>query len=68
MLLLKIQIFLILESFNHLPVVGRWNVLLVVQNEFRVVENQNLTIFCCNWDIKKVIEDRILKFAKMQQA
>ena len=68
MLLLKIHFFLILESFDHLKLVGWWNVFLVVQNEFRVFENQNLTIFCWNWDIKRVIEDRILKFAKMQQA
>ena len=60
--------FLILESFDHLKLVGWWNVFLVVQNDFRVFENQNLTIFCWNWDIKRVIEDRILKFAKMQQA
>ena len=68
MLLLKIHFFLILESFDHLPMVGWWNVLLVVQDEFMVLKNQNLTISCWNWDIKGVIEDRILKFAKLQQA
>ena len=36
MLLYKIQTFLILDSFDDLPVVGWWNVLLVVQNKFRV--------------------------------
>ena len=45
MLLLKIQIFIILESFDHLPVVGWWNVLLVVQNEFQMVKNQFLNFF-----------------------
>ena len=39
MLLYKIQTFLILDSFDDLPVVGWWNVLLVVQNEFQMVEN-----------------------------
>ena len=65
MLLYKIQTFLILDSFDDLPVVGWWNVLLVVQNEFQMVKNQFLNFFCWNWDIKRGIEDRVLKFVKM---
>jgi hypothetical protein len=42
MLLYKIQTFLILDSFDDLPVVGWWNVLLVVQNEFQMVKNKFL--------------------------
>ena len=68
MLLYKIQTFLILDSFDDLPVVGWWNVLLVVQNEFQMVKNQFLNFFCWNWDIKRGIEDRVLKFVKMQWA
>ena len=45
MLLYKIQTFLILDSFDDLPVVGWWNVLLVVQNEFQMVKNQFLNFF-----------------------
>ena len=45
MLLYKIQTFLILDSFDDLPVVGWWNVLLVVQNEFQMVKKSVFEFF-----------------------